>query len=507
MTDPAPTPPTPYDNVVYPSAVFAQTHPDRLATLAKLFGMTPAPVERCRVLELGCGDGSNLIAMAYALPGSEFVGVDLAQRPIQKGQAAVADLGLKNIVLYALDVLDFPQALGHFDFIIAHGLYSWVPAVVRDKILAICGERLNPCGVAYISYNAYPGNHQRDLVRRMMQYHAGHFPDPEQQIRQARGLLKFLAESKAEPDVYRMTLKQELERVVKYPDAAFFHDDLSPVNHSVYFHEFAQHAAQNGLQYLAESDVLDRRPGDYPPHVAATLRELDSGDVIAREQYEDFLRCRAFRQTLLCRREVNLDRTWKAACVQELYVAGEVRPAAPNPDPGSNLPQLFLGPKGAEIESGRPIVKTAFLHLGEVWPRYLHFSELLTRVRRHLGHDDGAPSHGVENDAEELATAILQAYEAGFIELHAHKPGFVTEVSERPTASALARRQLREGDVVPTLRHNVFKIDGALGRQLVLLLDGSRDRAALLKELGEDVKPEELEVNLTSLARAAILVG
>ena len=521
---------TAYDEVAYPSAVYVQTHPDRLATMATLFGMRPTPVQRCRVLELGCGDGSNLIAMAYGLPDSEFVGIDLAQRPIRKGQTVIEALGLKNVTLRQLDILAFPPDLGPFDFILAHGLYSWAPAVVRDKILAICGESLSPFGVAYVSYNAYPGNHMRDMVRKMMQYHASHFPESEQRVRQARALLKFLAESKTEPDVYRMLLKQELERVVKYTDAAFFHDDLSSVNHPVYFHEFAEHAARHSLQYLSEADVIDLQPEDYAPHVAATLRELDSGDVIAREQYSDFLRCRAFRQTLLCRKDVNLDRTWEAARVQDLYVAGDVRPASPNPDVGSRLAVLFLGPKGAEIETGHPVVKTAFVHLGAVWPRHVRFHELLGFVRSQRTHDTGEPIAGDEDDARELAEALLQAYTAGFVELHAHAPSFVTEVSERPTASALARLQLKEGNVVPTLRHTAMKIDDKLGRQLVLLLDGTYDRAALLNDLSEFVKSgsvvvchegqpihdiqealkylaDELEANLTSLARSAVLVA
>ena len=81
--------PTPYDELPYPGSAFAQTHPDRLATLATLFGMTPAPVERCRVLELGCGDGGNLIPMAFALPESRFTGVDLATTAIARGQQLI----------------------------------------------------------------------------------------------------------------------------------------------------------------------------------------------------------------------------------------------------------------------------------------------------------------------------------------------------------------------------------------------------------------------------------
>ena len=94
---------TPYDRVPYPGLPFAQTHPDRLATLAILFGLAPAPVTGCRVLELGCGDGGNLIPMAFEQPGSEFLGIDLARSGIEQGRRAIESLGLPNIRLEQAD--------------------------------------------------------------------------------------------------------------------------------------------------------------------------------------------------------------------------------------------------------------------------------------------------------------------------------------------------------------------------------------------------------------------
>src|SRR6185436_9013135 len=119
--------PTPYDELPYPGSAFAQTHPDRLATIATLFGMAPAPVERCRVLELGCGDGGNLIPMAYTLPGSEFLGIDAGGRGIAIGQDRAVAVGLTNLRLQHLDMLDTAIQLGKFDYIVSHGVYSWVP--------------------------------------------------------------------------------------------------------------------------------------------------------------------------------------------------------------------------------------------------------------------------------------------------------------------------------------------------------------------------------------------
>jgi SAM-dependent methyltransferase len=220
-----------YDEVLYPAQTFPQTHPNRLATIAFLRGMEPAQVNRCRVLELGCGVGSNLIGMAFQLPESQFIGLDLARRPIASGQTFVRELGLGNIALHSIDVCEAnPERFGRFDFIIAHGLYSWVPQPVRERILAICREMLEPQGVAYISYNAYPGNHMRDLVRGMMRFHTAGFENPIDKVGQARGLLKFLAGSTRKSDYYYAAIQAQFERTLKYVDEAFFHDDLSEVN-------------------------------------------------------------------------------------------------------------------------------------------------------------------------------------------------------------------------------------------------------------------------------------
>jgi SAM-dependent methyltransferase len=134
-----------------------QTHPDRLAAMARLFGMRPAPVTACRVLELGCGSGANLIPQAYYLPESRFTGIDMAAEPIAVARAMAGDLGLSNIDLRVADLRDLGTEVGEFDYIFAHGLYSWIPADVRDRLLAVCSERLAPQGVAFVSYNVYPG--------------------------------------------------------------------------------------------------------------------------------------------------------------------------------------------------------------------------------------------------------------------------------------------------------------------------------------------------------------
>ena len=230
-----------YDAVPYDSLPFAQTHPDRLATLAHLFGLQPPPLANCRVLELGCASGGNLIPMAVAMPGAQFVGVDLSSVQVAQGQALIDALGLRNIRLLPCSITDVDAALGHFDYIIAHGVYSWVPSPVQEKILSICAEQLSPGGVAYVSYNTLPGWRMRGMVRDLMRYHAMPFADPGQRVAQARGIVDFLAQwVPVQDNAYGMLLQQELQTLRGAPDHYVLHEHLEDINEPLYFHQFAQ---------------------------------------------------------------------------------------------------------------------------------------------------------------------------------------------------------------------------------------------------------------------------
>jgi SAM-dependent methyltransferase len=216
-----------YDVVPYQSNPFPQTHPEHLATIATLFGLQPAPVERCRVLELGCASGGNLIPMALALPEATFVGVDLSERQINDGLEVVRALGLKNLELKHLSITEVDEGFGKFDYISSHGVYSWVPNAVQDAMLDVCRKSINPNGIAYISYNVYPGWRMRSMIRDMMLFHAGPVADPKERVEQARAMLEFLSQSTAKDNnPYGTFLKQEVELLSKHSDSYLFHEHL-----------------------------------------------------------------------------------------------------------------------------------------------------------------------------------------------------------------------------------------------------------------------------------------
>jgi SAM-dependent methyltransferase len=341
--------PTSYDEVPYGSGAFVQTHPDTLATVATLLGARPPRVEGCRVLELGCASGGNLLPMTQSLPGATFVGVDLSGRQVEEGRQVVRALGLTNVTLEHRSILDVGRDLGLFDYVICHGVYSWVPRRVQDRILAVCAENLAPDGVTYVSYNVYPGWHARGLVRTMACYYTRHLARPLERVRQARGVLEALARAlPPSGHLYGPLLREERELARKGSDAYFFHEYLEEFNEPLYFFQFAGRARAWGLRYLGEVDLGRLPPAQFPPEVEALLRDLPP-DPLHREQAVDFLRHRAFRQSLLCHGHVTADGAPRPERVAGLLAASPARPAAAHPDLHSEGPAVFEGAGGEKL--------------------------------------------------------------------------------------------------------------------------------------------------------------
>jgi len=493
-----------YDAVPYNSYPFPRTHPGHLAAVATLFGMKPAPIDRCRVLELGCAGGGNLIPMALTLPASRFVGVDLSARQIADGQKLAAELALDNIHLRHLNILDVDQGLGPFDYIICHGVYSWAPAPVRDKILEVCAQNLAPQGVAFVSYNTYPGWHMNGMIRDMLCFHARRFARPEDRVRQARALLHFLAEAAApDENAYSRLLHEGLEVFGRVDNSYLLHEYLEEVNEPVYFHQFVERAVGHGLQYLAEAEVHTMAPWRFPARVADAVARLSS-NFIELEQFLDFVRNRTFRQTLLCHADVALERHIRPQRLTGLHVASALRPASPDLDVRSNREERFQSPRGPGPTTTDPLLKAALVHLAEHWPQAVPFAALAGAARARLG-PGGAHGRFDGADAEQaLGKNLLQLYSANMAELRTRALPFVREIAERPRASPLARRQAVAGPVVTNLRHESVPLN-AWQRQVLCLLDGSRNRAELLDRLPSP--GAALEPCLADFAGKALLSG
>ena len=445
-------PENPYDQVSYLTVPLNQMHPDRLASVAMLFGMQPAPVAACRVLEVGCGSGMNLIPMAHYLPGSRFTGIDLAEGPIAEGRRAATEIGLANLELTAMDLCDIGPAMGEFDYILAHGVYSWIPGNVRERLLAVCRERLAPAGVACISYNALPGRHVRMMLREMMLYHTRDLEDAGERIEQARALLQMVGEARLASRAWQPMIEEEIERLLTGNPGWLFHDDLAPVNDSFYFRDFMEHAARHALQYL----------GDAEAHLMFDIRnalEWLGDDVLEREQYLDFLCFRRFRQTMLCREEVSLARPAGPERMDQFLFSS---PARETDGQIEGLHSISMSrPQGA--------VAAVVAALGAAWPLPVPFGSLL-------------PCAGGPGALREILFTLIRS---GFADFHVQGAGGGS-LGTRPRASRLARWESARRGSVTYSTHAALQVDGIFGR-LFELLDGTRD----VEQLGADLARAE----------------
>ena len=483
----------PYDAVAYPGQSYVDTHPDRLAAMAILHGLSPAPVESCRVLEIACSDGANVIPMAYAAPAAEFVGFDLARLPIERGQRRISELGLKNVRLFQKDLLEAGAELGRFDYIIAHGLYSWAPAPVRDRLLATCNELLTENGVAFISYNAMPGGHLRTMIREMMLFGGRAVDDPEQEVAEGLKFVHFVAEALPETDVYRALLASQLQRMERYSLGATRHDELCDVYHPVHFRDFVEHARRHGLQYLSEAQLPPPTDPCYRMEQQRTRDSATDDDFLNHEQLLDFVRMRAYRETLLCRAGHAVRRDFAAEHFRRLLFASQTTLApAQSADKPADEPAdrpaastIFLLPGGIRMESNHPGVRALLLALGAAWPRALAWEELEPQLAE----------AGLVLNADGAALLIRLAI-AKMIELRSWNPPVAREIAERPGASACCRHESMTHEHVTSLLHTTGSFDDVKLRRLLALLDSTRDRRGLLEAMSQDfpqVPQAELE--------------
>ncbi len=501
-----------YDDLPYGSRVIRETHPDHLAAVAILFSRTPPPVDGARVLELGCAEGGNILPMAGGLPGARFVGVDYSERQVALAEERRRALGLTNVELLRMDVAQAGEGLGSFDYVLAHGLFSWVPVPLQETILALLGALLTPDGLAYVSFNTFPGWHQRGMVREILLRATRDAKDPAERIARARGFLEFLAASARDRSAaYGAALAEELEQFGAFEDAKLFHEYLEAENHPLYYADFVAHAREHGLVPVGDARLASMPMGGLRPELHAQLA-AHATDADGREQLLDFLRNRRFRQAILGRAGSPVPEEPDPGALDSLLFSSRAKAASPAPDLAPGVYEEFVAPHG-RLSAADPVLKRALLSLQRAAPRPLLLSEL------------GATSG--ERDA--LRQPMLTCLASGFVDPHAAPARCAGTAGDRPEAWSVARLHPPADPLVPSLLHRNVQLD-PFGRLLVGAADGTRDREALAVDVAEKVaaagllsdgdgKPVSdleairsfvrggLESALANLARMGLLVG
>jgi len=501
--------PNPYDEVPYGDHYFPFTHPTQLCTLARLFGIDATDVESCRVLELGCASGGNLVPMALELPRAKFLGIDLSVRQVADGQALIERLGLRNLELRVLSLTDVDESFGHFDFILCHGVFSWVPTSVRDKILDICAKHLSPNGVAYISYNTYPGWHGRGIIRDLLGYHVNRSNvtqgQPLEQVVEARSFLDRLTQVVPDQDSSFARILRTENRVLKQaPIPYVFHEHLEENNQPLYFHEFMRLAQAKGLGFLAEArsgSMID----NLPPEARQALEDWAS-DPISREQYLDFLCNRTFRYTLLTHGNLKRLDEPDASLLGQLWFSTNLTPTSPNPVVETDSPEEFEWVDvGGKLATNNPLIKAALVVLFEHAPQALAFEAIWEEVHKRLDRGSESPTNAPDAPAI-LKQALLRCYLSSLIQAHSRPLGSITEIQECPLTSPLARIQAETADQVLNVRGRVVKLD-PFERLTLRTLDGQHDRPAILKALKSFVDRGDFTIyqDETPLTDAALI--
>jgi methyltransferase-like protein/SAM-dependent methyltransferase len=510
MSETAPDPASSYDDTPYDSFSYPQSHPNRVAAVAKLFGMEPQPVARWRILELGCASGGNLLPIADAWPDTRCLGIDLSQRQIADGAEAVRHAGATNIELRNAGILDVNRDWGEFDYVLCHGVFSWVPLEVRERIFAICRENLAPHGIAYISYNTSPGWRMRGMLRDMMCYHARRFKASHKRVEQARALIDFVA--RAVPDkksAYGVLLARELELLREKSDTYLLHEFLEEHNEPLYFHDFIEGAAAHQLQYLGEARLATMAAANFPPEVQETLARIAT-DIVQQEQFMDFIRNRQFRETLLCHAGIPVNRTLAPAAIADFHVAAPIEPPSAAVDCTNDEPAEFSLPNGRRLSSSGRLAKSAYLLLGEQWPQNIAVSDLAHKAAERAFTESERDPQKMAQAQSAVAERLLKlAIRSDLPLIEAAQTPCVRTVSDAPRASPLARYQATCQTWAASRRHEVVRLDKE-ERFLLSQLDGTRARPALLTSLAEHgfhADSGRLELLLQRFARTALLIG
>jgi methyltransferase-like protein/ubiquinone/menaquinone biosynthesis C-methylase UbiE len=477
-----------YDSVVYDASAHTHTHPTRLATMAYLMGLEPPSLYNARVLELGCATGNNLLPMAEGYPDATFVGIDYSVKQIETGRARIAASGLKNLELEHRSISDITDADGKFDYIIAHGVYSWIPKGMQDALLRVCSRNLADNGVAYISYNTLPGWSLTGLVRDVMLFHTRNLPEAEK-TPHARAILEFLSKYSPADTPYGQLLRDTSSRLSKIQDYYLAHEYLEADNEAIHFHTFVDRIRKHDLEYLSDVEIGSTLPNLLPPDVLGILGKL-SKDFVEYEQYLDFLRARTFRQSLVVHadapivRQVSLDRLASLSIFPTFISSVPMHELQ-----GDDKTVRFSTINGQTVESNDPVFKGLIRFAAEAMPVTVTVEQVIAGVPR-----IGTPLSEAQW-REGILARIFEAFSGGIVRLVRDPPlGDHGTIDERPKASLAARAEASFGQIVTVKGHQGSTMDH-FHLAVLALLDGTRTQDDLVQHFLQSHRRGEFKFN------------
>ncbi|TAE73190.1 MAG: methyltransferase domain-containing protein [Verrucomicrobia bacterium] len=467
-----------YSEQRYPALSHPVTDISRLAVSARLAGMSRlAPPSACRVLEFGCASGHNLLPLAARYPDSDFTGLDYSESAIREARRAAWESGLENIRFEVADLQHWRPS-HPCDYLIAHGVFSWVPDPVKSRVMDLCGQVLADSGVACISYNTLPGWSLRRDVVPLLRALAGN-PLASGLGRSVPAVAESLATMTGAGSAHSAHLQAICRDMIRKGPEVLPFDDFAPVCDPVYFAQFADWASQRGLRYLGEARLRDELPEGIDPASWEQLAPL-AADPVLLQQTLDLLSGRTHRVSLLCRQDTPLEETTTAVLLD--FAAGRGEGILP---PGDDL----------------PLIRTFCEVLDEADGDYLEVRELMESTAARLGAGWESIRH-----ARELALWIFKAARLGGIELRTEPVKALPEPIARPCLSRLNRHFAANEQPVVDARHASCRFPQGHAR-LLAAMDGSLSVAELAARADEEFPELDFDRWLAYLAKRGLLVA
>jgi len=474
-----------YDEIAYPTPVVPQMATERMRSAGILHGYQPPDPSTASVLEIGCGDAYNLIAMAEVAPQARHVGFDLAAAAIERGQRLAAAAGLTNVELSAGDILTWPRTGEQFGYISCHGVYSWVPAPVRPALLDLIAARLAPGGIAYISFDCLPAASAKVEIQNFLRTETAAISPVPARVAAAMALLKTLAASQRPGSRLKPQLDALMAELPSYDPAYFFHDWLADHYAPQSLRDFAAAADKAGLAVAGDAGLVDLYLDD--------LTEAGRG-VVSRAGTDwaelgfrrDVLRGnQMFRRALLVRKDApppaaQIDGLAFAFAGERKVDAGRIRYVADG--------DVFLIAANAQEQAALDLLADGSF-------RERSFADIAAKV----------------GDASAAAAILRRAAALPLVTAHATPAPYTLSPGDRPMAGGVARAMLSDGNWVITRRHAKLILNSEPTRAFVQLCDGTRDRAgladALSHKVGARVALASVDAALADLARRRILIA
>lgn len=467
------------------------TFPDHLALCTIWHNGRHSPLHRFHLTELGCGDGANLLPIAFYHPDSTFIGIDNAESELSRASEGARQIGLQNIQFVQPDVRDLePAEFAPCDYIIAHGLYSWVSDDTRESILQFCQNCLSPTGLAYISYNAQPGWASRGLVRDiLLRSRTVQQAAIEDKANKAMEVASQLLDTLPSRDyAYAALLADELQRVRDGKPFYVFHEYLEEFNEGFWLRDFVEHARQNDLNYVCDAQ-FSQWEGQIPKELRLTLSQAGL-DPIEQEETADLLCNRYFHASILCRSDAPREPRSHQEMFEHVYIASSLCAESDPFDLTEGVVELFIGAHDQEITLDVSITKAAVVLLAAQWPAGMQLKTLFQKAAKLL------IEHGCEvldKAQTQLVEEMITLFEVGAINLRLKEPNFNMTTSEYPKIHALARYEIGHSEALTTPYHLPLTLNMQM-LEVARVMDGSKSKNEIKQLFSEEITDQSIEM-------------